>query len=225
MARPAGSFAPEDALDQLLVQGIEAGKGLVQDQELRPMGDGRGELHLLGHAAGEVLHPPVDDLAQAEALQQVDRPPARRAAVEPLQPGEEGDRLGRLHPPIEPALLRQIADAAQKRPGPGLSEQPDHAGIGRHQAEDHAQGRGLAGAIGAEEAEHFAGADLEGKVVDRPEVSVGLRRDGRPRGRAAACGRHLALSARLGARADRPGPAKSRTAARNCLVCANRRAP
>ena len=69
----------------------------------------------------------------------------------------------------------------------------DGAGGGFENAEDHVDGGGLAGAVGAEESEDLAGADLEGEVVDGVDGAVLLAqmRDGKDGGGA---GRHLFFS-------------------------------
>src|SRR5581483_2436075 len=54
------------------------------------------------------------------------------------------------------------------------SEQLDGA-LGRHdQAQRHAQGRGLAGAIGPEEPVHVAAFDVQVDVIDREDLLVAL---------------------------------------------------
>ena len=49
----------------------------------------------------------------------------------------------------------------------GLAEEVDGAGVGNRHADHHADGGGLAGAVGAEEAEHAAGFDGEAEVLRR----------------------------------------------------------
>ena len=46
------------------------------------------------------------------------------------------------------------------------------AGIGPQQARHHAQGRGLAGAVGAEQRVEFAGSDGEIERIDREAVKT-----------------------------------------------------
>ena len=46
------------------------------------------------------------------------------------------------------------------------------AGIGPQQAGDHAQGRRLAGAVGAEQRVEFAGANIQVQAVDRGTVEA-----------------------------------------------------
>src|SRR6185436_20915277 len=50
----------------------------------------------------------------------------------------------------------------------------DVAGARRLDADDAPQRRGLAGAVGADEADDFAGPDLERKIVDGLELAVDL---------------------------------------------------
>ena len=55
-----------------------------------------------------------------------------------------------------------------------LAEQGDLAGIRQGDPDHHAQGAGLAGAVGPEQAVDGARGDLEGEVVDGHEVVVGF---------------------------------------------------
>ena len=50
----------------------------------------------------------------------------------------------------------------------------DRAAVGRHQPDDHVEGGGLAGAVGAEQADHLAGVDLERQVVHHLARAVAL---------------------------------------------------
>ena len=59
------------------------------------------------------------------------------------------------------------------------SEQARGAGGGSDQSEQHAQGGRLAGAVGAEVAEHVARLDGEVDVVDRDDLTVGLHQPSR----------------------------------------------
>ncbi len=47
-----------------------------------------------------------------------------------------------------------------------LAVDADLAGVGAHQADHHVEGRGLAGAVGPEQPDHFAGADRQVHVLD-----------------------------------------------------------
>ena len=58
-------------------------------------------------------------------------------------------------------LLRQVADAEpraaiHRQRGDVGAVEADRAGVGPHQADDHVEGRGLAGAVRAEQADRLA---------------------------------------------------------------------
>ena len=75
------------------------------------------------------------------------------------------------------------------------------AGVGAHQADDHVEGGGLAGAVGPEQADHLAGADGQVHVLDHHARAVALLQAAAsrrlvPGGRgAASLARHAALNA------------------------------
>ncbi len=56
----------------------------------------------------------------------------------------------------------------------GFAEEAHAAGVRDRDADHHADGGGLAGAVGAEEAEHAAGLDAEGEVFDGDLGVVGF---------------------------------------------------
>src|SRR5262249_50550136 len=58
------------------------------------------------------------------------------------------------------------------------AEDRRRARVGRDQAEEEADGRGLAGAVRAEERQELAGADVEVQAVERELVAVALARAG-----------------------------------------------
>ena len=93
---------------------------------------------------------------------------APSASGTPFSAGQEGDGGDRRHAAIEAALLRQEADAvAHLAHIAGVPAPMIDAGGGRDQAEDHADGRGLAGAVGAKKPQDAAGLNLKAQVRDR----------------------------------------------------------
>src|SRR6201999_3982873 len=56
----------------------------------------------------------------------------------------------------------------------GLTEEVDDTGVGYGDADHHADGGGLAGTVGAEEAEHTAGFDSEAEICNGDFSVVGL---------------------------------------------------
>ena len=79
----------------------------------------------------------------------------------------EGDRLDALHSRIETALFGQVADQAADIVRAIMPEHPAHAFVGIDNAQQHAQGRGLARAIGSEHAVDRAFGDADVYAVDR----------------------------------------------------------
>src|SRR6185295_2045538 len=75
---------------------------------------------------------------------------------------------------IKPALFRQIADAVLQRSSHRLAEQLDAAGIGHGDIHDHPDGRGLTGAVWADQSKDASGADLQAEIRDCGEVTITL---------------------------------------------------
>src|SRR5581483_8805940 len=122
---------------------------------------------------------------------------------------------GDLHLRVQAALLGEVADLL-RRLGAGAQavEDDDLAPIGGEDVVDHARGRRLAGAVGAEHAVDHAARDLERDVLDRDVVAEHLD-DAAERER----GGHAATGA---AAPSRPSTARSSTAMRTAtpqLTC------
>jgi hypothetical protein len=111
--RPVLAEIADDLLEHLLVDRIEAGERLVEDDELRPVRDRGEHLHLLLPCPSTAPRSGVLELAQAVALEQLDRALLRVLALEPLQHREVGDDLARRHLLVEALLLGQVADASR----------------------------------------------------------------------------------------------------------------
>ena len=161
----------------LLAQlGVEVGERLVEQQDVGPDGERAGERHALLLAARELARQ-----ARAEA-----REPDQRqrlldaffdvglrqfahlqAKGDVLRHGEVGEQRVALEDHAGVALpRRQQGDVAAAEL---------HLARGRlDEARDHAQGRGLAAARGAEQHQEFAIGDRQRDVLDRMEVAVAL---------------------------------------------------
>ena len=74
-------------------------------------------------------------------------------------------------------MLRDHADAALEvvtRGRHGLAEQLDGAFVVGEQLQNAVDGRGLARAVGAQQAKDLAGGDVQVKVVERDKIVVAL---------------------------------------------------
>src|ERR1700761_2387970 len=146
----------ERAHEQLGVDGVEAAEGLVHDDELGLVQQCSDELNLLLHALGELFGLLVDGFGDLQALAPVARTLAGVSFAEAVKLAEEGELIEHLHLFVEAALLRQVADAVEQCAREGLAEEAHSAGVGHGHADHHADGTGLAGAVGAEQTEHGA---------------------------------------------------------------------
>jgi hypothetical protein len=100
--------------------------------------------------------------------------------VEALQPAEVGDVLARGQPLVDAPRVGQHAQAAARGGGVGRQVElvdPHRASLGRHQRVEHAQGGGLACAVGPEQPGDLSIAGLEADPVDRGHLpGLGLER-------------------------------------------------
>jgi hypothetical protein len=134
----------------------------------------------LPHAGRVRLDRPPPDPVEADPAERVvDPPPAVLAAAGSAWPGRVEQRQVRPagQVGVEPGPFHQRADLGQhrsRRAGHGPAEHLDAPGGGEHQAEQHAHGGGLAGAVGAEEAEQVALADLQVDAVHGDDAAVPL---------------------------------------------------
>lgn len=170
--RPALLAHPADEVHQVEpLPRIHAVERLVQQQHLRVVDEGRGDLHALPHALGVRLDAAAGRLRH---LHQVEGPAGRvvggRQAVQPgrrqheLPAGEEavhGLLLGhQADLPVDVVVVPDLP-AVQGRRAVRRREESGH----------HVQQRRLAGAVRAEQAGD-AGPDRHRDVVDRHDVAV-----------------------------------------------------
>lgn len=91
--------------------------------------------------------------------------------------------LGGAEPRLVAEQLGQVADAgAGGRVAGGLAEQHHLAGVGPHQPEQHLDDGGLARAVGPEQPDDLAAADLQADPVHGGAPAVALAQAGAPGG-------------------------------------------
>ncbi len=95
-------------------------------------------------------------------------------ASRPCSCAEKDELVHDLHLLVEAALFGQVADALEMLAVKRLAEEADRAGVGHGDADHHADAGGLAGAVGAEEAEHAARLNGEAEVCDGDLGVVGF---------------------------------------------------
>src|SRR5580700_306069 len=155
---------------------VESGGGLIQEKKIGIADERARQREALLLAAGKIAHAGVllffelyecDGFSRARAL-------AEKAA-EQTQRFENGEFLGELR------ILQLNAEALAELIGVGVpvqAEQFNFSGIRSGEAFADFHCGGFAGAIGAEQAEAFAGANLEVEAVDSDHVLISLLKTG-----------------------------------------------
>jgi hypothetical protein len=143
----------------LLQERVEPAGRLVQHQQLRLVHERLHDADLLPVALRQALDLPVE--VEAEVVGEAGDPAGGDAAAQTPQVFQE---LAGGLPAVHDEVAGQIADppAQGDAVGPRVEpEHPDVAGGGPDQVEQDADGGGLAGAVGAQEAVHLTGPDLQ----------------------------------------------------------------
>ncbi len=140
---------------------VHPGGGLVEDGDGGPVGQGLGDQHPPLHPPGELAHVGIALVLELQRPQQLVQPGAgighpeiARLNADHLLHRKEGvvDQLLGHHPDAA-AGLAVIGDGV-------MAEHRHPPGVGTHQPGDGVNQGGLAGPVGAEQAEELALADL-----------------------------------------------------------------
>ena len=146
---------------------IQAGGGLVQEQQLRPMDEGPRQLQAPPHAPGEGIHPGRRPVGQAHVAQQLGGPGLGHGWRHRVQAGRQVQVVAHAQLRIQARVLEHHAHAGPQGLGmlhDGGPIQPDGAVVGPELAGEAAHQRRLAAAVGAQDAEDLAGPHLEADV-------------------------------------------------------------
>src|SRR5439155_26185512 len=138
-----------------------------------------GQPDALAVAARQRADQAAPDLAEPAAVQAKVDAPGPVLAVDALELGPEIEVLVHAHLAVHRHALGQVADVLADLVGLRhhvvAGDLGDAAGGGQVAGED-AHGRGLAGAVGAEEADDLAAGDLEADTVDGQDRAEILER-------------------------------------------------
>ena len=146
--------------------GIDAGGRLVEQQKLRARQRAGAERQTLLPAARQFAGQLLLAAGEAEPLDR--RARGRNGLGDAVDAADEFQVLAHREVLVERELLRHVADLALDHVGlraDVVAEAGAGALVGREQAAQHADGGGLAGAVGAEEAVDRAALDLHGQVA------------------------------------------------------------
>jgi hypothetical protein len=165
-----GPAQATDQVQQLVANaGVQAHRRLVEEQHPRLGDQGPGDLQPSPLAAAEAVHRPADHLGQAEGAGQLGGPAGRGQRRDSPQPSVQVQVAAAGQRPVQDGFLEDhAADRAggERVAGHVETGQPRRSAAGLDGGGQHADGGGLAGAVGAEQAEHLAGGDLEVDAAD-----------------------------------------------------------
>ncbi len=166
--RPAlGLDGPEQLPEVVAGLRIEAGRRLVEEQDARVVGEGDREQQALHLPAGELAVVAVGDLLERAGHDQlVDVAPPR------VQAREQRERLAHRQEVLEGRLLELDPGLRAKLRAERLAAIQHLAGRRLRDALHHLHGRGLAGAIRAEQSEALSFRDGERNAIDRAHAGI-----------------------------------------------------
>ena len=175
--RPVGDQRADDVPHVLALGRVEAGRRLVEEDHVRAADQARGQVEPPAHAAGVGLGRPVGGLGQVEPLEQLGGPLPGAARGRRSSRVPKSTRFCRpvrsssteAYWPVRPIAARtRSASRTTSKPATGRARRRAQQG-----GED-ADGGGLAGAVGAEHAEHGARGDGEVDALQRPRLPEAL---------------------------------------------------
>ena len=164
---PAFSLVTNDVADKATAHGVEAGRGLVEEDEVGLVDESLGETDALQHAFRKAAEPPVAMSSKSDEVQERGNAVAELGRSESAEPTVKREEFGGSQPVVEAEVFGEEADlAADLDARKGLIEDPSVAATGFNEAEQHLDGGAFASTVWAEEAEDFAATDLEREAAD-----------------------------------------------------------
>src|SRR6185503_13074239 len=148
-----------------LVDRVETGERLVEDQKLRAVHQRCRELNLLRHALRQFVDGLLRVGGKAEAIEKRCPLTLRVCRSHALQPAEISDRVERGHLSVKSTLLGKEPDFGGIRTPGRPAEHLDIPAGRPDDVEHHAQRGRLARAISAKKAEHRARFDRKTEIV------------------------------------------------------------
>ena len=182
-SRPARAQSIDEIPELPARQRIDAGCGLVENQEIGIMNERAAQSELLPHAAGEFFGWPVGKGRKPRAVQQLLDPPFALFACLSEQPGEELDVLPHAQVGIEILAepLRHVGDARTDRGARGsigdLGVENENAALldlpcSRQDREQ----RGFSDAVRTDQADEPARRNVGRYAVERRNGAIAMRK-------------------------------------------------
>src|SRR6266404_3183803 len=172
----ACGFLFQDGIShQLDVDRIESGKRFIQNHQIRIVNHRGDELDLLLHALGQLFGALLFPTEEIQLFEPGIDSLLSFSATQALQLGKEAELFAYFHSLIKAALFRQIADAILQRSAHRLPEQFHPPRIRSGDVDDHANRCGLPGAVGANQAKHATGPNLQAEIADSGKIAKTFR--------------------------------------------------
>jgi hypothetical protein len=175
--RPAPSSQAADQPSHLLdALRIEAVGRFVEDEQLGVAQQRGSDPEPLLHAERVAAIPVLGPAGQAHQLQQV----GDESGVLASRDGQHFEVPAAADRRVERRRFDERTDGAQER-GRAIDGPAEHGACARRgpdEAEQHGHGRGLAGAVGTDEARHHAPRQFEAEAIHHCAVAVPLRQIG-----------------------------------------------
>ena len=167
-----------DALqDGVAALRVDRHRGLVKEDELGFVRDAAGDVEATRQAARELTGAELGKVAQPDKVDRLVHERSAALAVVDVEAAEIVDILAHGELVEYRHLLRHHADAALEVVAGGrhgLAKELDGAFVVGEQLQDTVDGRGLARAVGAQQAKDLAGGDTQVKVVERNKIVIAL---------------------------------------------------
>ena len=166
------------ALQTRAGQGIQGSQWFIKQQHAGAIDQPAGNRHPLRHTSGDLMRVSVDKILQAHQFDVLTHGVAFFSAAQHRVLQTYRDVLLHVEPREQAVILKHDA-ALQPRAGDGLAIDQDPPVIFLIEPQNQAQQRGLAAAAGADNADEFAGGDVELNVVQYLQLGRAARAGGK----------------------------------------------
>ncbi|ALE85348.1 hypothetical protein XF36_21140 [Pseudonocardia sp. HH130629-09] len=158
------------------MQRVQPGGGLVEEQHLGASDEARCQVEPAAHAAGVGAGAAPGGVGEPEAVDQLGGAGPGGCPRQIEQPADQVEVVAAGQGLVDGGVLAGEADQGADPGGVADDVAAEHrgpAGRRREQRGQHADGRRLAGAVGAEQAQDLSAPGGEGDPVDRADLTEG----------------------------------------------------
>ena len=174
---PLGLEVLDDGPQLVAAVEVEARRGLVQEQHRRTVDERGAQVEAPAHPTGVRARRPVGGVDEVELLEELGGAVLDEPAGQVREAADEAQILPAREVAVDGGELACETDAGAhplRFVGDVEAQHGRLAGVGAEDRRQHPHGSGLAGAVGAEQAEHGCGRDLEVDAVERDHVAEAL---------------------------------------------------